>query len=79
MELLRMSSDEIQKQGHAVAESVSDFKYEDGEDSIQPQKGGTQADVHDMTRLGKKQELRVRRALSVSLVDFPRKLMTISA
>lgn len=43
---------------HVEATSVNspDFTYEDG---LQPQKGSTQADVLDMSRMGKRQELQV--------------------
>lgn len=43
---------------HVEATSVPspDFTYEDG---LQPQKGSTQADVLDMSRMGKRQELQV--------------------
>lgn len=34
-----------------------DFNYEDGE--LGAQKGSTKNDVHDMSRMGKRQELRV--------------------
>lgn len=45
---------------HVEATSVNspDFTYEDG---IQPQKGSTHADVLDMSRMGKRQELQVGR------------------
>ena len=47
------------QQTNIETKSVPDLTYEDGE-PIQGQKGGTRNDVYDMTRMGKKQELRVR-------------------
>ncbi|KAL8629747.1 hypothetical protein Q9189_004541 [Teloschistes chrysophthalmus] len=53
---------------HVEATSVPspDFTYEDG---LQPQKGSTQADVLDMSRMGKRQELQ-RNFRFLSIVGF---------
>jgi hypothetical protein len=52
--------DDVKEIEQVRPESVSeDLMCEEGEDSIQLQKGGTRYDVHDMSRMGKKQELRV--------------------
>ena len=54
--------DDNKQLSHVHSDSASDFQCENGQDAIQLQKGGTQYDVHDMSRMGKKQELRVRPA-----------------
>ena len=38
---------------------VSELQYDNGEDIVQKSKGGTAQDAHDMSRMGKKQQLQV--------------------
>ena len=47
---------------------VSELRYDEGEDSVQAQKGGTTQDALDMSRMGKKQQLQVCRAPSAAPV-----------
>lgn len=61
MELSKVNSMDAKLHANIETNSVHspDFSYEDG---LQPQKGSTHQDVLDMSRMGKKQELQVRRA-----------------
>jgi len=50
--------------------TVTELHYDEGEDVIQQQKGGTTQDALDMSRMGKKQQLQVRRLTVVALATF---------
>lgn len=56
----RISMDE-KLQSRVTADSLPGLGYE-VEDASQSIKGGTVADTHDMSRMGKQQELRVSQA-----------------
>lgn len=59
IELLNRNSMDAKLHTNVETASVHspDFNYEDGD--LGPQKGSTKNDVHDMSRMGKRQELRV--------------------
>ena len=49
--------------------SASDGEANEARNALQDQKGGTRQDVHDMNRMGKRQELR-RNFHFISIVGF---------
>ena len=51
------------------AHEVSTFDYDNGEELVQKQKGGTAADAQDMSRMGKRQQLQ-RNFQFISIVGF---------
>ena len=66
----RNKSNDIGEKSNAQIEieSTSDTEF-NNEVTIQEQKGGTRHDVHDMSRMGKRQELR-RNFRFISIVGF---------
>lgn len=48
---------------------VAALDYDNGEEQLQKQKGGTAADAHDMHRMGKRQQLQ-RNFRFITIVGF---------
>lgn len=51
------------------AQSVGAFHYDNGDELLQKRKGGTAADAHDMSRMGKTQQLK-RNFRFITIVGF---------
>ncbi len=71
--------DGVKEPTQVFPESVSDSRYEHGEGQILMEKGGTLYDVHDMSRMGKKQQLKVRCANECSFSILYTILITVPA